>query len=43
VIQSEVVVGNIPEGQAGLCTIVDSATFHTRLDGDGQAGRRIIM
>lgn len=30
------------EGPAGLCTIVDSATFHTRLDGDGQASRRLM-
>ena len=30
------------EGKAGLCIIVDSATFHTRLDGDGEAGRRIM-
>eukprot|EP01050_Picozoa_sp_SAG11_P011300 SAG11_NODE_1187_length_5588_cov_6.285662_5_plen_416_part_00 len=33
------------EGKAGLCCIVDSATFHTRLDntsGDGSGGRRIM-
>ena len=30
------------EGRRGLCCIADSATFHTRLDGDGAAGRRIM-
>ena len=30
------------EGKAGLCIIADSATMHTRLDGDGHASRRIM-
>jgi hypothetical protein len=29
-------------GKAGTCTIVDTAIMHTRLDGDGRAGRRIM-
>ena len=29
-------------GPAGTAIIVDTAIFHTRLDGDGKAGRRIM-
>ena len=29
-------------GMAGTCVIIDSGMFHTRLDGDGNAGRRLM-
>ena len=29
-------------GPAGTCTLVDTAIFHTRLDGDGEAPRRLM-
>ena len=29
-------------GPAGTCIIVDTAIYHTRLDGDGEVGRRIM-
>lgn len=29
-------------GRAGTCILVDTAIFHTRLDGDGRAGRRLM-